>query len=128
MKQRFLFLALIALFMMGCEESFESKSFPKIITLQPVDVNSTSTTLRCKLLAPSSSPTTSYGFLLSTYIIPDFENSQKILIGENIPDTGFHCSVNNLIFKGMRYYIMAFATTDEKTIFGNIVIVKSKGF
>lgn len=126
MKQRFLFLALIALLMMGCEESFESQSFPKIVTLQPVDDNSTRTTLGCKLLAPSTSPTTSYGFLISTYIIPDFKNSAKIELGENIPDDGFDCSVNNAIFNGNRYYIMAFATTGDKTIFGNIVVVKTK--
>jgi len=125
MKQRFLFLALIAFLMMGCGESFESESFPKIITLQPVDVDSTGATFRCKLLAPSSSPTTSYGFLRSTYIIPDFGNSERIILGKNIPDSGFDYRVNYKSFKVKRYYVMAYATTDEKTIFGNIVFVNS---
>lgn len=127
MKYGFLFLALISLVLVSCEESFETKSYPKLITLDAVDVDSTGATFKCEVLDAGTSLTTSYGFLWSTEVEPDMNNSKKKVLGTVVPENGFSTRIDSLFYTGIDYYIRAFATFGKKTVYGRTRTVTSQG-
>lgn len=113
--------------MMGCKETFETKSFPKLLTLDTVDSDSTGATIRCEVLNIGTSTTTSFGFLWSQEEDPTLDNSYKIVVGTVVSDSGFVGKIDQLFYKDTVYHIRAFATFGDKTVYGNAVSVKSNG-
>jgi hypothetical protein len=118
--------SLILLLLTGCDKVPETWDFPIIKTLNPVDVTSDGATFRCELIQEGKINTASYGFIWG--IKEDAATKfHKINLGSEIPADGFKARVDSSLSEGFEYYIRAFATFGDKTVYGNTVSLISKG-
>jgi hypothetical protein len=108
------------------DEEPEAREFPIIRTMAATDVNASGATLRGELVKKGDTPTTVYGFLWSTDE-PLLNGAKKITLGEDIGSGSFGARVDHSLAKGIDYNIRAFAMTDDQTIYGNIVVLRSEG-
>lgn len=126
MIQRIIILGIIIFFLVSCEKAPEIKEFPIITTLNPANIDETGATFRGEIVKKGKNKTTSYGFTWSIQD-PNINTSEKIVLGSQLAEGIFETRIISSLPKGFEFKIRAFATYNDKTVYGNMVTLLSKG-
>jgi hypothetical protein len=126
MIQRIISFAIILFFLVSCEKEPDIKEFPIITTLNPINVNETGATFRGELVKEGKNKTSSYGFTWSIQE-PNINTSEKIVLGDELPEGVFETRINSSLAKGFEYKIRTFTTYGDKIVYGNTITLMSKG-
>jgi hypothetical protein len=102
------------------------REFPILRTLSAFDIDTTGASFKAEVIKAGELPTSSYGFVWSV----DSLFSDRICsfkLGENLKKGIFEARIDSNLFKGVTIYFRAFATQENKTIYGNILTLEGKG-
>jgi hypothetical protein len=126
MIQKIISIVIVSLILFSCEEEPDIKEFPIITTLSPQNIDESGATFRGEFVYDGKNEITSYGFTWDG-VEPNIKTSEKIVLGTQPSKGIFETRINSHLGKGFEYKIRAFATYNDKTVYGNTVTILSKG-
>ena len=129
MNKLLLWLVIILpFFCITCQkEVVESQRYPRVGTLDVVDVTSEGATFRGDILSLGHSEIIEQGFIWDTIANLSYEYSEKIILkGTNHPGL-FKQRINSSLLKNRTYFVKAFLRTKDYLVLGDVVDFVSKG-
>lgn len=114
-----LVLQTLTLTFCGEDDQVRSREFPKLNTLEVSNITSTGATFNAEFSFRGDFEITSYGFVWSTFSQNfTLDNSEKVVVKENILEPGFSLEISSALEEGETYYVRAVVTTDEFVVYG----------
>lgn len=118
----------ILLFCNACQkEIIESREYPRVKTLEVIDISSSGAVLKGEILTLGSNPIIEQGFVWDTLSYLSFNDARKVVIESHDKVRSFSYKVTSDLVKDKKYYTKAFARTKDYLVFGEKVTFKSKG-
>jgi hypothetical protein len=126
MKTRFCQLAIL-LFFFGCtEEETTPREYPRVSTVEAGDITSDGVTFKGDIIF-SSVEIKDHGFVWSDVLGPLVSSANKISLGSK-PGTGpFEGRGDRSLEDGKKYFVRAYAISDDFVVYGNTVEFVSLG-
>jgi len=126
MKNR-LALFIVTLIVTGCtKEEVTPRVFPRVNTIQVTNITSGGATFKAEITF-SSVPMVDHGFIWSKTGVQSFPNSDKISLGSRTGAGDFEATVDRSLEEGVKYYVRAYAISEDHTVFGKAVEFVSLG-
>ncbi|MEO9482826.1 MAG: IPT/TIG domain-containing protein [Ekhidna sp.] len=110
----FLFFALS-----NCEENeVSSREYPRLKTLAVSNITEAGATFSAEFTFRGDFEITSYGFTWSRFKNPVIESSDKVVVNENLKDSGFSLDAKSALEEGVTYNVRPFVTTNDYIVYG----------
>lgn len=128
MKKIQLFLIIISLGILGCnDDAISPQEFPIIKTLPVSDHDRTGVSLQAELLVSGNINTNTFGFVWDDEPIVSQSTPNQVIVGQDLPEGSFTARITSDLTKGVTYYVRAFATYSDKTVYGTSIEFVSEG-
>ena len=109
----------------GCDPELPTaQDFPILQTLSPVDIDESGVTFRAEVIQGGTSEVSAYGFVWTPNLNVSaadlsLENGISATAAINPDGKTFELRIGSLISGGLTYYVRAFSTFGNKTVYGN---------
>ncbi len=118
-------LPLLLLFT-GCENEKVSRDYPRVRTLDVVNITADGATFAAEIFDAGSVPVTEHGFTWSTRD-PVLDLDEKIHLGSFSGTGKYEVNVTTALREGVDYIVSAFVKAGDYTVYGNTVTFRSLG-
>ncbi|HEX6889350.1 MAG TPA: IPT/TIG domain-containing protein, partial [Chryseolinea sp.] len=126
MKTRFFHLAIL-LFLLGCtEEETTPREYPRVSTVEAVEITSDGVTFKGEIIF-SNVEIKDHGFVWSDVLGPLLSSANKISLGTKTGIGPFEARGERSLEAGKKYYMRAYAVSDEFVVYGNTIEFMSLG-
>jgi len=120
-------LFIITLIVTGCtKEEVTPRVFPRVNTIQVMDITSGGATFKAEITF-SSVPILDHGFIWSKTGGQSFTNADRVSLGAKTGAGTFEAKVDRSLEEGIKYFVRAFAISEDHTVFGDAVEFVSLG-
>ncbi len=121
-------LAVIPLLLLftGCENEKVSRDYPRVRTLDVVNITADGATFMADIFDAGSVPVTEHGFTWSTRD-PVLDLDEKIHLGSFNGTGKYEANVTAALREGIDYTVSAFVKAGDYTVYGNRVTFRSLG-
>lgn len=126
MRHNIIYFLFFLFLNISCEEEIPKKEFPVMITLNPIENDSSGVTFMGEVLEEGLIETGSYGFVWSPQE-PLVGVTSQIDVGTNAQKGTYQIRIDTLLSKGFSYNVRAFATFNENVVYGNTITFISEG-
>jgi hypothetical protein len=126
MKTRFFHLAIL-LFFLGCtKEEITPREYPRVSTFDAVDITSDGVTFKGEITF-SSVDIKDHGFVWSDVLGPLVSTANKISLGTRSGTGQFDAKCDRSLEEGKKYFMRAYAVSDDFVVYGNTIEFISLG-
>lgn len=122
------FFVFMMMVLLGCQKEDVVREFPQVSTYDISDISAEGAVFHAELLSNGSGPVLAYGFVWDRHKLPKLNT-----FADGIQKTGpispgvFSIEVHRSLNKEEKYYVRAFARTEQYTTYGNQVEFISQG-
>jgi hypothetical protein len=103
------------------------RDYPRLKTLAVSNISENGANFNAEIIFRGTFVITSFGFVWSETVNPRIEKADKVVYTENINSQKFSSEISTALQKNVGYYVRAFITTKEYTVYGQNVRFLSKG-
>lgn len=122
-----LFVSISIAFIKCDEEKVTTREYPRVETLDVINVDSNGATFRANILQHGSDDEYEYGFVWSKEMEPTIEESEKVISTSNLSTDSFQSGVTTTLIEGEDYVVRAFVKNSEYLVYGNPIEFTSLG-
>ncbi|MEN8248019.1 MAG: IPT/TIG domain-containing protein [Bacteroidota bacterium] len=128
-KYRIILILIVAVIFFMCEDKKEvtPRDYPRVSTLDVTDITDSGALFSGEIIYPGKGPITEHGFLWRKYSDPEYDNSEKKVIAEQISDGKFSASISSNLISRTKYKVRAYAKNDDYFVYGKTVEFVSLG-
>ena len=126
MKKTFSYIAIL-LFFFGCtKEEITPREYPRVTSTEAADISSGGVTFKGEVTF-SSVEIKDHGFVWSDVQGPLVSNANKVSLGSKAGVGQFEARCERSLEAGKKYFMRAYATSDDFVVYGNTVEFTSLG-
>lgn len=127
MKKRFNYIFMALTFFFGCtKEEVTPRIYPRVSTIEAFDITSAGASFKGEITF-SSVEIKDHGFVWSDSNSPTLGTANKISIGPGTGTGDFEIQCDRSLQEGRKYYLRAYALSEDFIVYGNTVEFVSLG-
>ena len=120
--KKIILIALVLILQFSCtEEEIKSRPYPRVRTSSATDFEGNKATFHGEITFITEAPITDHGFIWSTSNTLSIGNAEKKSLGHKDSTGKFESEVTYSFALGISYYIRAYATSGEYTVYGDLI-------